>query len=67
MIKDRSGAPHIRLTGQCKTALESLTPEGYKPIVDISLSDEPPYALAYVVISAGTGIQDDYAGARRHV
>ena len=26
VINDRSGAPHIRLTGQCKTALESLTP-----------------------------------------
>ena len=59
VINDRSGAPHIRLTGQCKTALESLTPEGYKPIVDISLSDEPPYALAHVVISAVTGIQND--------
>ena len=59
VINDRSGAPHIRLTGQCKTALESLTPEGYKPIVDISLSDEPPYALAYVVISAGTDSLDD--------
>ena len=59
VINDRSGAPYIKLTGRCKTALESLTPEGYKPIVDISLSDEPPYALAYVVISAGTGIQDD--------
>ena len=59
VINDRSGAPYIKLTGRCKTALESLTPEGYKPIVDISLSDEPPYALAYVVISAGTSIQDD--------
>ena len=59
VINDRSGAPHIRLTGQCKTALESLTPEGYNPVVDISLRDEPPYAIAYVVISARIGIQDD--------
>lgn len=52
IINDRSGAPHIQLSGQCKTALESLTPDGYNARIDISLSDEPPYALAYVVISA---------------
>ena len=58
MINDRSGAPHIRLTGQCKTALESLTPDGYNAVVDISLSDEPPHALAYVVISARIDFRD---------
>ena len=52
IINDRSGAPHIHLSGQCKTALETLTPDGYNARIDISLSDEPPYALAYVVISA---------------
>ena len=52
IINDRSGAPHIRLSGQCKTALERLTPDGYNARIDISLSDEPPYALAYVMISA---------------
>ena len=51
VINDKSGAPHMRLVGQCKTALERLTPDGYNAVVDVSLSDEPPYALAYVVIS----------------
>ena len=46
------GAPDLRLTGRCKTALERLTPEGYNPAVSLSLSDEPPYAVAFVVISA---------------
>ena len=47
-----NGAPVIGLTGQCKTALEALTPDGYKPKISISLSDEPPYALAFVIINA---------------
>ena len=47
-----NGAPVMSLTGQCKTALEALTPDGYKAQVSISLSDEPPYALAFVIINA---------------
>lgn len=46
------GAPDLLLTGRCKTALERLTPDGYNAAVSLSLSDEPPYAVAFVVISA---------------
>ena len=47
-----NGVPVMALTGQCKTALEALTPDGYKAQISISLSDEPPYALAFVIINA---------------
>ena len=47
-----NGAPVVALTGQCKTALETLTPCGYKAQILISLSDEPPYALAFVIVNA---------------
>ena len=47
-----NGAPVMSLSGQCKTALEALTPDGYKAQISISLSDEPPYALAFVIINA---------------
>ena len=47
-----NGTPVMSLTGQCKTALEALTPDGYKAQISISLSDEPPYALAFVIINA---------------
>ena len=47
-----NGSPFVNLTGRCKTALETLTPDGYKANVSISLSDDRPYALAFVVISA---------------
>lgn len=62
VINDKSGAPHIRLSGQCKTALERLTPDGYNAEVSISLSDEPPYALAYVVISVRIGLNHQATG-----
>ena len=51
-LNQQSGAPVLRLTGQCKTTLEAMTPDGYKAHVTISLSDEPPYALAFVIIYA---------------
>ena len=47
-----NGAPVVNLTGRCKTALETMTPDGYKADLSVSLSDEPPYALAFIVISA---------------
>ena len=47
-----NGAPVMTLTGQCKMALEALTPDGYNAQISISLSDEPPYALAFVIINA---------------
>lgn len=51
ILNNARGAPEVRLSGKCKTALERLTPDGYKACIDISLSDEPPYALAFVVVS----------------
>ena len=47
-----NGAPVVNLTGRCKTALETMTPDGYKASLSVSLSDESPYALAFIVISA---------------
>jgi holo-[acyl-carrier protein] synthase len=51
-LNDTNGTPKLYLYGACKTALERLTPEGYKASVHISLSDELPYAQAFVIVSA---------------
>ena len=51
IVNNGRGAPVVTLTGTCKTALERLTPDGYNPEISISLSDEPPHALAFVVLS----------------
>ena len=46
------GSPYVKLTGQCKSALETMAPDGYNATLSVSLSDEFPFALAFIVISA---------------
>lgn len=48
----KTGKPYIALSGGAAKRLETLLPEQAKPVIDLSLSDEPPMALAFVVISA---------------
>jgi holo-[acyl-carrier protein] synthase len=47
-----SGKPRMVLSGVAAERLAWLTPAGMAPRVDLSLSDEPPLAQAFVVISA---------------
>lgn len=47
-----TGSPSITLTGGAKKRLTEMTPSGMVIQIDLSLSDDPPYALAFVVISA---------------
>ena len=50
-LASASGAPILTLSGRCLAGLNSLVPEGFLPSVHVSLSDEPPYSSAFVVIS----------------
>lgn len=52
VMNDEYGKPTFRLSGQTLKALEEKTPHGHKAQIDLSLSDDFPYALAFVVISA---------------
>ena len=47
-----SGQPIMTLSNGAQDRLQSLTPEGFEPQIDISLTDEYPMAHAMVVISA---------------
>ena len=47
-----SGKPAITLHGAAQKRLDAMTPKGMKPAVHLSLSDEPPYAQAFVIIEA---------------
>lgn len=47
-----TGQPVMRLTGGALKRLHSLLPEGFIPQIDVSLTDEYPYAMAVVIISA---------------
>ncbi|MEN9855811.1 MAG: hypothetical protein RL186_595 [Pseudomonadota bacterium] len=47
-----SGQPSMVLTGGALARLQFLTPTGYEGQVHLSLSDDDPYAMAFVVIAA---------------
>lgn len=47
-----SGKPTMQLTGGAAERLSELVPDGMVAQIDISLTDEPPYAEATVIISA---------------
>lgn len=47
-----SGQPTLQLTGPAAAHLARLTPAGHSPRIHLTLSDEHPYALAFVVIEA---------------
>lgn len=47
-----SGKPTMALTGGAAKRLASLMPAGYKPQIDLSITDDFPTAQAIVIISA---------------
>ena len=52
VVNLRSGQPTLALTGGAKARLDALVPAGLAPRIHLSLTDEPPYAQAFVVIEA---------------
>ncbi|MBV9111355.1 MAG: holo-ACP synthase [Hyphomicrobiales bacterium] len=47
-----SGQPTLRLTGGAAERLKALTPDGLSAFIHLSMTDDPPYAQAFVVIEA---------------
>lgn len=47
-----SGQPTMALTGGAAERLAALTPGGMTPFIHLSLTDDHPYAQAFVVIEA---------------
>src|SRR6187397_1076111 len=47
-----SGRPTMLLTGGARKCLDALTPKGHRAQIDITITDEGPMAVAFVVISA---------------
>ena len=48
----RSGQPVMHLTGWAAERLEAMTPPGHEAIVHVTLTDDHPWAQAFVVIEA---------------
>lgn len=51
-----SGKPELLVKGQALKLLRSKLPKGVEASIHLSLSDEYPYALAFVVIEANRSI-----------
>ena len=52
VVNLRSGQPTMALTQGAKARLDALLPPGTAARIHLSLTDEPPYAQAFVVIEA---------------
>ena len=52
VINDDLGKPHIVLKNAALDRLNALLPKGHEAMIHVSLSDEPPYAKASVIIEA---------------
>jgi len=48
----KTGQPQMQLTGWAKTRLDQMTPQGHVAHVHVSLTDDHPWAQAFVVIEA---------------
>ena len=47
-----TGQPVMQVTGWAAERLAEMTPEGYEAIIHVTLTDDHPWAHAFVVISA---------------
>jgi len=52
VVNLRSGAPTMALTGGAAERLRAMTPAGMRAVVHLSLTDDVPYAQAFVIIEA---------------
>jgi holo-[acyl-carrier protein] synthase len=52
VVNMRSGQPTMQLTGGALARLQDMTPPGMKAVIHLSLTDDHPYAQAFVIIEA---------------
>ena len=52
VINLRSGQPTLALTGGAQARLLEIMPPGHRPAIHLSLTDDHPYAQAFVIIEA---------------
>ena len=52
VVNAPSGAPTLHLTGGAKARLDAMTPEGHVAVVHLTMTDDHPWAQAFVIIEA---------------
>ncbi len=52
VVNRPGGQPTMQLTGGAHRRLQAITPPGHEARIDLTISDEGPMAVAYVIISS---------------
>ena len=52
VVNEPSGRPTMQLTGGAKAQLDRITPAGHKANIQLTITDDYPYAQAIVMIEA---------------
>lgn len=52
VVNKPSGAPTLKLTGGAAARLAAITPPGHDAVVHLTLTDDHPWAQAFVIIEA---------------
>ncbi len=52
VVNMRSGQPTMALTGGAADRLAQIIPSGHRAVIHVSLTDDHPYAQAFVIIEA---------------
>jgi holo-[acyl-carrier protein] synthase len=52
VVNMRSGQPTMALTGGAAERLKEMTPAGHRAVIHLTLTDDHPYAQAFVIIEA---------------
>ncbi len=52
VVNLRTGQPTMRLTGWAAERLAAMTPPGHRAVLHVTLTDDHPWAQAFVVIEA---------------
>ncbi|HHI82590.1 MAG TPA: holo-ACP synthase [Rhizobiales bacterium] len=52
VVNDPSGRPSLKLTGGAREQLFAMTPPGHEAVIHLTITDDFPWAQAFVIISA---------------
>ena len=52
VVNAPSGKPIMKLTAGAQKRLETMTPEGHEAVIHITITDDDPWAQAFVIIEA---------------
>jgi holo-[acyl-carrier protein] synthase len=63
VVNLRTGQPTMALTGGAGQRLAALLPAGHRAMIHVSLTDDDPYAQAFVIIEAVPDVEE-FTGGR---